>query len=501
MEELQDNEFLLIVDWKMKIQMMLYRESMVQFFGKRGISLLGVAIVRKRTAEELGQSKKLSKFLVEFHDLISDNTTEDTFAAISAIEGLLKILRKEDKYRKYDSFKVYSDSAGCFSSNEMTYWLGRLFKTTGFKCLMHFLSESGEGKTFLDAHFAFIMVYMKNRVVEGRGSLDVIDASSAAKTLSVDGGIENTRVFFFVINREKEVSIKKINYISSYHSRLFQYDQNQNQIQLTLRLHSFRSTKEKVLDENSLKSLYAGNALFTTNCVINECTSDLDEANSEPIRRKRKFKDIEQKIANPTGAPSTEGISQNRLHCCTDPLCAAGFVRPANLQKHLQSGGHFYGKSGSIHTHRRIESWIPPTERISNEIVHDHMIDVVKNYEDQVDSDDTRKFRKVGDGAETLTPGLHASWNGLIDEYFSFGYGEFKSPSREQKTMAQLKFILEWLKMGEESESGKQSILSASVRGKLIVILDSRERKQSFPRKSRTSHAKRCEFHIHRSSR
>ena len=99
MEELQDNEFLLIVDWKMKIQMMLYRESMVQFFGKRGISLLGVAIVRKRTAEELGQSKKLSKFLVEFHDLISDNTTEDTFAAISAIEGLLKILIQPDAFR------------------------------------------------------------------------------------------------------------------------------------------------------------------------------------------------------------------------------------------------------------------------------------------------------------------------------------------------------------------------------------------------------------------
>lgn len=126
----------------MKLQMLLFRESMQQFFGKRGISFLGVALVRKRSVQEMEESPKLSKFHIEFFDLLTDETCENSFAVRSAIEGLLKKLRSEESYQKYDSFKVYSDSVGCFSGNDMVYWLARLDRLTDFKCVAHHLSES-----------------------------------------------------------------------------------------------------------------------------------------------------------------------------------------------------------------------------------------------------------------------------------------------------------------------------------------------------------------------
>jgi hypothetical protein len=47
-DSLQANKVLAILDWKMKLLMMLYRESMVDYLGKRGIPWMGIMFVRKR---------------------------------------------------------------------------------------------------------------------------------------------------------------------------------------------------------------------------------------------------------------------------------------------------------------------------------------------------------------------------------------------------------------------------------------------------------------------
>ena len=186
MSGLAEDEFLIITDWKMKLLMLLYRESMSSFFGKRGISLLGFAVVRKNPDEE---------YKIEFHDYITDDTCEDSIAVMAAISGLLKMLEINHEFDGKTKFRVYSDSAGCFSSNALLHFLSKTSTTTRFICIESAISEAGEGKTFLDAHFSYLKAFLENSVLEGKGSMDVIDAETAAKALSRNNGIKDTSTY------------------------------------------------------------------------------------------------------------------------------------------------------------------------------------------------------------------------------------------------------------------------------------------------------------------
>lgn len=163
--------------------------------------MLGVALVRKKGSEDLEVDAE-NPYIIEFHDLFSDESKEDSYTAYSALHAFL--LLQSSRLKQYKRFKIYTDGAGCFSSNLFQYYLAHEYLST-FMCTEHTLSEAGEGKTILDAHFSFLSTYISNSVLSGKGRCDVIDAATAAEAVCTGKGIHQTSSYKFEVDRSHEI--------------------------------------------------------------------------------------------------------------------------------------------------------------------------------------------------------------------------------------------------------------------------------------------------------
>ena len=67
---LKDDEAIVIMDFKMKINASMYREKQKDWFSKRGFSCLGAMII-------FGSSKESSENKIMYHIFFSDDTTQD----------------------------------------------------------------------------------------------------------------------------------------------------------------------------------------------------------------------------------------------------------------------------------------------------------------------------------------------------------------------------------------------------------------------------------------
>ena len=80
-ELLDESSVVVRMDWKMKVLAMSYRESMVEFFGKRGFSHMGVQFTWKKTTMDMLEERLQNKdttYLSTMHTLFMDLTTDDS---------------------------------------------------------------------------------------------------------------------------------------------------------------------------------------------------------------------------------------------------------------------------------------------------------------------------------------------------------------------------------------------------------------------------------------
>lgn len=219
-DNLNLTEMLIIVDYKMKLKSLFFRESMSQYFAKRGMSLLGAAVITRKV-------DGLSSYHAEFFDLVCDDSTEDSFAVASSLEGILKKLKEKSLYQNIQSFILYSDGAGCFIGTDLLFFLPSFAQSVGFKCSFHHTSESGDGKTFLDCHFSYDNEKILSSVIAGEGENDVTNAATAVKALMFQGPISNSTAYEIRINRALQPkSITAIKDITTFRQREFLYEGN-----------------------------------------------------------------------------------------------------------------------------------------------------------------------------------------------------------------------------------------------------------------------------------
>lgn len=216
----KDTDCVVVIDYKMKVLSLVWRESMAHFYGKRGISLLGVAIVRYKTAAEVQQqhdaeeqrdrrsSNQLffSETITEFYDLATDDATEDGWASSHGLFAVLKEYKSKNPHIK--NAVVLSDGAATFSGTEFFCMLAQLGALTGIYIIMHIVKEAGTGKSFLDAHFAYLMQLLLKLVADGRGNNDIKCASDLVRVLTMGKGIANSVAIHGVLkNRPSKKSV------------------------------------------------------------------------------------------------------------------------------------------------------------------------------------------------------------------------------------------------------------------------------------------------------
>ena len=102
---LDEDEAVVVIDYKMKVLPRSYREKQLDWFSKRGMSVLGVEIHLMIDG----------KREVLYHFFISDDANQDAEAVLCAKHYLYSEILPRYNVKKV---KFRSDGAGCFSSND-----------------------------------------------------------------------------------------------------------------------------------------------------------------------------------------------------------------------------------------------------------------------------------------------------------------------------------------------------------------------------------------------
>ena len=182
MDDLPVGSVLIIMDHKQKIEPISFNESSEEYYGKRGISLLGF-LVRWRTEEG-------GVLLTRYIDVVSSEATQDASQVQSLLSAVLPSIK--EFIPSATQFTVVSDNGSAFSGQEnFRFCFGRnkVQWDCGLTLTRWMYFEAQCGKTTLDTHFSFVNIVLRRFAREVRpvkNHRDVFDA------LKANGGITNS---------------------------------------------------------------------------------------------------------------------------------------------------------------------------------------------------------------------------------------------------------------------------------------------------------------------
>ena len=168
------------LDHKQKVQPMRYREGQVEYFGKRGMSLLGFMLVRRI---KNGDKKGLSYHY--FDAVIDKYSSQDNMQVLGVLEAVCKLITRE--FPQLDEIMVVSDNASCLASHDNIPYVHKQINPNfpNLKITKWIYTEACTGKNRLDTHFSFLNLKMKSYVRDGNS---ILTESDIFKALSFDGG-------------------------------------------------------------------------------------------------------------------------------------------------------------------------------------------------------------------------------------------------------------------------------------------------------------------------
>jgi hypothetical protein len=182
LKNLQPGEVLVTIDHKQKIEQVNFNESSADYYGKKGMSLLGVA-ARYRLQEG-------GPIYTKFIDTICLNSKQDG----AQVQAILSVVIPVIKELISSTVRIIllSDNGAVFTSkdNMKFVWRKNLQNwDVGVKVVRWVFFEAQCGKTILDTHFAYVGILIKRfarKVRAVKQHQDVFDA------LKDGGGIANT---------------------------------------------------------------------------------------------------------------------------------------------------------------------------------------------------------------------------------------------------------------------------------------------------------------------
>jgi len=241
---------LIIIDFKMKLDPIYWREKTVDHYGKRGMSWHGALIQYYTMVESV---PTLSKFYLD--QICENDNKQDKFAVISLVEAILLELKRHHPQIRKVIFQ--SDNAGCYQNSMHLYLFPYLSYIHGIQIDRFVHTETQDGKSLLDAHFArldlnhrldytfflFFTIYLVNiRSMQAiyawcKEGNNCLTPTQAVEALSSYGGLYNTTVELInhdrvrLLEMEKhfsrlETGLKKL--VSRTNDVTFYYDEQVN---------------------------------------------------------------------------------------------------------------------------------------------------------------------------------------------------------------------------------------------------------------------------------
>ena len=213
---------LLIMDFKMKFKTKSSRETTVKHYGKRGIGWHGFAIIFYL----LDGEGEPYRNIVYLDQILTDTNQQDAGMVVALLEIAITTIITELSFIKQAI--ITSDNASCYQNHFVTFMIAIYNqKFYGQFFIESFIySETQDGKSLLDAHFAtsnrYLFVFMKtwrtNRVTR------INTASGLSFALLFNLALKNSMIQLIDINRAnldnvKLIFNKLIKKCSDYYSR------------------------------------------------------------------------------------------------------------------------------------------------------------------------------------------------------------------------------------------------------------------------------------------
>ena len=112
LEQLDEESVFIHMDWSMKFIPLKYREKMIDWFAKRGLSWHITYVVRLQKSSSNSTTAKSRRYEHRSYAHVFNNCTQDGRAVVAILADVLKRLKSEDP----DIRKAFlrSDNAGCF---------------------------------------------------------------------------------------------------------------------------------------------------------------------------------------------------------------------------------------------------------------------------------------------------------------------------------------------------------------------------------------------------
>jgi len=207
---------LMIIDFKMKFETMSVRESTLEHFGKRGIGWHGCAIIYYLYKVKTDDKNNIEydtngseiyeprKNIVYIDQILESSNKQDGMMVISLLEAALVAIN--DQLPFIDEIILQSDNAMSYQNPQVLFGVHLLnVKYQNNIYVGEFThSETQDGKTLLDAHFAsmnkhllsFMKMYKKNTTTR------IQTPSGLASALSFRSGLRNTMVQLVECDRD-----------------------------------------------------------------------------------------------------------------------------------------------------------------------------------------------------------------------------------------------------------------------------------------------------------
>lgn len=181
-------EAIVTLDFKMKLEPLYYREKTVDHYGKRGISWHGALVHYFEFNDDIQHSRSPSATDTKiYYDHLSlDDSKQDRDSVLSLVEAVIIRLRKD--LPSINCITLLSDNATCYQNWLLPLIVPYLAWIHGITIKRIIHSETQDGKSVLDAHFARAMQTLIEWVKEDH---DCTTPTQAVIGLQAHGGLPN----------------------------------------------------------------------------------------------------------------------------------------------------------------------------------------------------------------------------------------------------------------------------------------------------------------------
>ena len=179
-------------DHKQKILPTVFREGQIEYFGKRGMSLLGFMLIQG--VERIVKDEIVQGLTYNFYDVVVDKySSQDNVQVLDILQAMI-VQIKED-FPEITELTLGSDNASCLASHDNIIFVHHLNdRLDGIKVRNWLYTEACTGKGRIDTHFSYLNLKLKAYVIDGN---DIRTEDDIFTAMTFEGGLSGTSAILF----------------------------------------------------------------------------------------------------------------------------------------------------------------------------------------------------------------------------------------------------------------------------------------------------------------